>query len=59
MLERHQKKAGKEAEDDPSKRGFDWEKDMRAVPIPGRAEKKEMVDKAGGFGGRFSGGGFL
>jgi len=48
-----------EKEDDPSKRGWDWEKDMKAAPSVGRAKKKEMVDRAEGFSSRFSGGGYL
>jgi uncharacterized protein DUF3752 len=60
LLTQHQKQKGlEEKEDDPSKRGWDWEKDMKAAPSVGRAKKKEMVDRAGGFSSRFSGGGFL
>ncbi|KAF2674508.1 hypothetical protein BT63DRAFT_12399 [Microthyrium microscopicum] len=48
-----------EKEDDPSKRGFDWEKDMNTVGKYTGQAKKEMLNKAADFGGRFSGGGFL
>jgi Protein of unknown function (DUF3752) len=60
LLAEHQKQKGlEEKEDDPSKRGWDWEKDMKAAPKLGRGQKKEMVDRASGFSSRFSGGGFL
>lgn len=46
-------------EDDPSKRGFDWEKDMRSGSKIGSAQRKELMNKAADFGGRFSKGKFL
>jgi hypothetical protein len=60
LLSQHQKDKGlEEKEDDPSKRGWDWEKDMKAAPKLGRGQKKEMMNRATGFSSRFSGGGFL
>ncbi|KAK9414945.1 putative DUF3752 domain-containing protein [Seiridium unicorne] len=46
-------------EDDPSKRGFDWEKDMRSGSKIGTAQRRELMDKAADFGGRFSKGKYL
>lgn len=46
-------------EDDPSKRGFDWEKDMRSGSKIGTAQRKELMNKAADFGGRFSKGKYL
>jgi Protein of unknown function (DUF3752) len=56
------RKDGKDDDDDPSKRSFNWEKDMNAAASRGVGEKgrKDMVNKASSeFGGRFSGGGYL
>lgn len=45
-------------EDDPSKRGFDWEKDMSFMP--GGGSKKEVATKAGqGMSNRFASGSYL
>lgn len=50
---------GKEEEDDPSKRGFDREKDMGLGMKIGEAQRREMVRKAGDFGSRFEKGNYL
>lgn len=47
-----------EADDDPSKRAFDREKDMGSG-IVGRGQRKELLNKAAGFSSRFSGGSYL
>ncbi|PNP83291.1 hypothetical protein FNYG_03613 [Fusarium nygamai] len=48
-----------EEEDDPSKRGFDREKDMALGGKIGTAQRRELMNKAADFGGRFSKGSFL
>lgn len=56
----HSKKEGvKEKEDDPSKRGFDREKDMAIGGRMGHGEKREMMAKAKDFGSRFQKGKYL
>ncbi len=52
-------KAVKEKEDDPSKRSFDKEKDIRGGIKIGHAQKKELLNKAADFGSRFAGGNYL
>lgn len=47
-----------EADDDPSKRAFDREKDMGSGMI-GRGQRKELLSKAAGFSSKFSGGSYL
>ncbi|KAF2750743.1 hypothetical protein M011DRAFT_492157 [Sporormia fimetaria CBS 119925] len=60
LMERHNESGvGKEEEDDPSKRGFDWEKDMGTGMKVGEKQRKEMLKRAKGFGDRFSSGSFL
>ncbi|KAF2204596.1 hypothetical protein GQ43DRAFT_437750 [Delitschia confertaspora ATCC 74209] len=54
-----EKGEGKEKEDDPSKRGFDYEKDMGLGMKIGNKAKQELLNKAKGFGDRFSGGKYL
>lgn len=49
----------KEKEDDPSKRGFDREKDMALGGRLGNGEKKELLAKAKDFGSRFQRGKYL
>jgi hypothetical protein len=46
-------------EDDPSKRGFDREKDMAIGGKIGTAQRRELITKAANFGGRFQKGSFL
>lgn len=52
-------KGKKEEEDDPSKRGFDREKDMALGGRLGNAKKKELLNKAADFGSRFQKGSYL
>ncbi|PQE15952.1 nopp 140 functions as a transcriptional activator protein [Rutstroemia sp. NJR-2017a BVV2] len=49
----------KKEEDDPSKRGFDREKDMALGGRLGNAQKKELLNKAADFGSRFQKGKYL
>ncbi|KUJ24298.1 uncharacterized protein LY89DRAFT_679461 [Mollisia scopiformis] len=49
----------KEEEDDPSKRGFDREKDMALGGRMGHVKKKEMLERAADFGTRFQRGKYL
>ncbi|KAM3077826.1 hypothetical protein ACMFMF_004244 [Clarireedia jacksonii] len=51
--------AVKKEEDDPSKRGFDREKDMALGGRLGNAQKKELLNKAADFGSRFQKGKYL
>lgn len=51
--------ADKEEEDDPSKRAFDREKDMALGGKIGSAQRKELLNKAADFGGRFQKGSYL
>ncbi|KAM0440920.1 hypothetical protein ACHAPT_000223 [Fusarium lateritium] len=48
-----------EEEDDPSKRGFDREKDMAIGGKIGTAQRRELMNKAANFGGRFQKGSYL
>lgn len=57
VLERRGEK--REEEDDPSKRGFDREKDMALGGRLGHGQKKEMLAKAADFGSRFQKGRYL
>lgn len=50
---------GREKEDDPSKRGFDREKDMAIGGRMGNGQRKEMLAKAADFGSRFQKGKYL
>lgn len=59
LVEQHQSKGGKEKEDDPSKRVFDYEKDMAIGGNISHKQKREMLSKAKGFGDRFSSGSYL
>lgn len=47
-----------QAEDDPSKRSFDREKDMSIGGIS-RVQKKDLLKQAGDFSSKFSGGSYL
>ncbi|KAH6637876.1 hypothetical protein C7974DRAFT_422835 [Boeremia exigua] len=58
LVEQHQG-AGKVAEDDPSKRVFDYEKDMAVQADVSRKQKKDIMGQSKGFGDRFAGGRFL
>lgn len=60
LVDQHQEKGtGKEKEDDPSKRGFDWEKDMNSGTKITNKQRNEMLNNAKGFSGRFSSGSYL
>jgi hypothetical protein len=48
-----------EKEDDPSKRGFDREKDMALGGRVGHVQKRDMLAKAADFGSRFQKGRYL
>jgi len=58
-MDQHKQTAGPEAEDDPSKRAFDREKDMGSGMRIGHTQRKEMLNKAAGFTSKFSGGSYL
>ena len=58
LVDQHQEKK-KIEEDDPSKRVFDYEKDMAVQGNLNHKQKREMLSKSKGFGDRFSGGSFL
>jgi len=49
----------KKEEDDPSARAFDKEKDMGLGRRIGAAERRELLNRAAGFGDRFTKGSFL
>lgn len=64
LYDEHQDKRDKgeirvEEEDDPSKRGFDREKDMALGGKIGTAQRRELMNKAANFGGRFQKGSYL
>ncbi|CBX95194.1 hypothetical protein IAQ61_004023 [Plenodomus lingam] len=60
LVEQHQEKGeGKEKEDDPSKRAFDYEKDMAVSGTVSHKQRREMLNKSKGFSDRFSSGSFL
>ncbi|KAJ4382933.1 hypothetical protein N0V86_002160 [Didymella sp. IMI 355093] len=58
LVEQHQSKK-KVEEDDPSKRVFNYEKDMAVQGNMNHKQKREMLSKSKGFGDRFSSGSFL
>lgn len=63
LVKEHQesRKGRKDVEesDDPSKRAFDWDKDIKRGVRIGDAQKRDMLKRAGGMGDRFSKGKFL
>ncbi|KAF1997462.1 hypothetical protein P154DRAFT_280809 [Amniculicola lignicola CBS 123094] len=60
LMEQHtEAETGKEKEDDPSKRAFDYQKDMAGGAKIGNKQRRDLLDNAKGFGGRFSSGSFL
>lgn len=60
LVEQHSEKGtGKDKEDDPSKRAFDYEKDMAVVGTANHKQRRELLSKSKGFGDRFSSGSFL
>ncbi|KAL2180519.1 uncharacterized protein P884DRAFT_297192 [Thermothelomyces heterothallicus CBS 202.75] len=50
---------GDDEEDDPSKRAFDWEKDMKVLGRITNAQRRELLNRAANFGDRFQSGKFL
>ncbi|KAK4144382.1 uncharacterized protein C8A04DRAFT_11546 [Dichotomopilus funicola] len=48
-----------EEDDDPSKRAFNWEKDMKVGGQISGAQRRELLNRAANFGGRFQSGKFL
>ncbi|KAK3112555.1 hypothetical protein LTR53_011048 [Teratosphaeriaceae sp. CCFEE 6253] len=59
LMEKHKQTSGPEAEDDPSKRAFDREKDMSTGMRIGHAQRKDLLNQAAGFSSKFSGGSYL
>ncbi|KAF2635355.1 hypothetical protein P280DRAFT_196980 [Massarina eburnea CBS 473.64] len=59
LAEQHTEKSGKEKDDDPSKRLFDYEKDMGMGSMVSNKQRREMLNKAKGLNDRFSSGNFL
>ncbi|KAF4980817.1 hypothetical protein FZEAL_3271 [Fusarium zealandicum] len=64
LYDEHQVRRDKEGEkaeeeDDPSKRGFDREKDMALGGKIGTAQRRELMNNAANFGGRFQKGSYL
>jgi hypothetical protein len=60
LVEQHADKGtGKEKEDDPSKRAFDYEKDMAVVGTANNKQRRELLSKSKGFSDRFASGSFL
>lgn len=59
LYNEHGKAVPKEKEDDPSARAFDREKDMGMGMKIGRAQKRELLNKAKDFGSRFEKGNYL
>lgn len=59
LLDQHQHSTTKEAEDDPSKRAFDRDKDMSTGMRIGHSQRKEMLNKASNFSSKFAGGSYL
>ena len=58
-MDQHKQSVGPEADDDPSKRSFDREKDMGSGMRIGHTKRKEMLNQAAGFSSKFSGGSYL
>lgn len=53
LVEQHTEKGtGKEKEDDPSKRAFDYEKDMAVTGTVNHKQRREMLSKSQGFSSR-------
>lgn len=58
LMDQHQKTNAKNKEDDPTKRAFDYEKDIGGTRI-GNAARRDMINHAKDFESRFSGGSYL
>ncbi|KAK1829487.1 GPALPP motifs-containing protein 1 [Podospora conica] len=52
-------KKGEDDDDDPSKRAFDWEKDMKVGGQISNSQRQQLLNRAANFGGRFQKGSFL
>lgn len=52
-------KEGDDDDDDPSKRAFDWEKDMKVGGQISNSQRQQLLNRAANFGGRFQKGSFL
>jgi hypothetical protein len=50
---------GDEEEDDPSKRAFDWEKDMKVGGRISNSQRRDLLNRAANFGNRFQTGRYL
>jgi hypothetical protein len=48
-----------EEEDDPSKRAFNWEKDMKSGGTISHTQRRQLLAKSADFGGRFDKGRYL
>jgi hypothetical protein len=60
LVEQHAEKGtGKVKEDDPSKRAFDYEKDMAVIGTANHKQRRELLNKSKSFGDRFASGSFL
>ncbi|KAL5113690.1 hypothetical protein ACEQ8H_008419 [Pleosporales sp. CAS-2024a] len=60
LVEQHAEKGtAKHKEDDPSKRAFDYEKDMAVVGTANNKQRRELLAKSKGFSDRFARGTFL
>lgn len=59
LYDQHQGSGQKKEDDDPSKRAFDYQKDMAAGLKIDHAKRKEMMNKSAGFSSRFSSGSYL
>lgn len=58
-MEQHSRTTGPDADDDPSKRAFDREKDMSMGMRINSTQRRDMLNKASGFDSKFSGGSYL
>ncbi|EED15986.1 conserved hypothetical protein [Talaromyces stipitatus ATCC 10500] len=59
LYESHQKDTQKLKEDDPSKRAFDYEKDVAGKTSISSAARKKLLDQASGYTSRFTGGKYI
>ena len=59
LYDQHKESGSQAEEDDPSKRAFDYEKDIAGGIKIGHTQRKDMLNRARDFSSRFSGGGYL
>lgn len=59
LYEQHKRSSKREEVDDPTKRAFDWEKDMAISTGVTHKQKRELINNAKNMGGRFSEGSYL